>query len=124
MIMYQKKQITEKIKNLIPDHSISGQLYKGLLVDDLLYCWWFGGRTSGSFRLSEKGYQAFKDAGITGYNIELDNKFITIGEYIEFGKKVKCPYFLTHQTITVYDSEAAVLIGLYGGTTSYIKSIK
>ena len=130
---YTKRQLIEVVLNNIPD-KINYTLGGRIGVEDLYTKWFYTGRNEG-YRLTEIGDQAFRLAEIEFYEIPVGN--IEFGHYeflLELNKKIRCPFYLSvkrstvlnrdvyniHPIIRIYDSEVAMMIGLYGSLLDYL----
>jgi len=102
--------------------------------DDAMTKWWMTMRNEQGLRLTEMGDLAFRLAQIEFYNydfnVELDSGWH--GFILDMNKKIKCPYYIgvnkdkekKQPFIRLYDSKIAMMVGLYGNITDYLKSIK
>jgi len=135
MTYLSKLKITKAVLKEIPadlteDHKLP--------IEQVVFKWWQGGRSSSSLRLSEEGFNAFTKAKIAYYEFPLfSNKTDISGilnnpsSYIlSLSKKIKCPFYImklrkdakTEPTIRIYDDKIAMLMTLYGSLQEYLDS--
>lgn len=124
-----KQKITEAVLAEIPK---SHRIYHELLIDDVIFKWWFTGRQDG-LRLTDAGMIAFQLADIEFYECSFVQDGQSYHNFIlELNKKIKCPYYIGVNKIAnskefyirLYDSKVAMMIGLYGSLKEYLESIK
>lgn len=80
--------------------------------------WWINPRrkTTGGFRLTENGYNAFKQLDIEEFKVDLDEKIEWTSQMVlQMDHFVDVPFYLTPETIYVFDSKMAMQLILYAG---------
>jgi hypothetical protein len=122
MIKYDKKEITQKIYELI--HTISTDKE----VDQMMFKWWTSGRSGTGLRLTTEGMLAFKVADVQYYEMTLPIDAFD-QRTRRLNKLMPCPFYISvsnpkKYTLYVYDSKIAVIITLYGTIDEYLKSIE
>lgn len=133
MTYLNKLKITKAVLQEIPtdlteDHKLP--------IEQVIFKWWQGGRSSNSLRLSDHGYEAFTKAKLAYYEFPLlSNKTDLTGLLnnpnsfiLSLNKKIKCPFYIMKVTsgsksmIRIYDDKIAMLITLYGTLQEYLDS--
>jgi len=135
MTYLSKLKITKAVLKEIPtdlteDHKLP--------IEQVVFKWWQGGRSSSSLRLSDHGYEAFTKAKITYYEFPLFSNKTDISGILNnpnsyvlaLSKKIKCPFYImklrkdtkTEPTIRIYDDKIAMLMTLYGTLQEYLDS--
>lgn len=126
-----KKTITEIVVQELPvDHPD-----KSISIDKLYLKYWYTGRNSDVLRLTQYGYEAFKDAGIQKYSYAFNieslmtklNKSKGYQVTMQVGKILKCPWYISKKdqktlVLDIFDSKIAMMINLYGSVEDYFKS--
>jgi hypothetical protein len=87
---------------------------------NMLYrAWWVNWRAAEDrrFRLTDKGFQYFKDvADIKFFNIKVPFEIIITNKVIiDLDKFINCPYFLDNENIYVTTEKMAVQLVLFDG---------
>ena len=88
-----------------------------------------------SMRLTPKGDDIFRTAGIEFFELPFKLKHSSLFEFItDCNKKIKCPYFINTTKsvdgktklpfIRLYDSKIAMMMTLYGDIESYLESVR
>ncbi len=80
--------------------------------------WWVNPRrkTTGGFRLTENGYKAFKALDIEEFKVDLDERIEWTSDMVlKMDRFVDAPFYLTPDTIYVFDSSMAVQLILFSG---------
>lgn len=102
--------------------------------DEAMKKWWVTMRNEQGLRLTDMGDLAFRMAQIEYYNynfeLDLDNSFHAF--MLDLNKKIKCPYYIgvnkdkdkKQPFIRLYDSKIAMMVGLYGNISDYLKSVR
>lgn len=131
-----KSAITSAIRSALPDTS----KWKTQTIEQLLFLWWQTGRGGRGLRLTTDGQEAFADAGVSKYRVEINStiyrsalQWYTLISNLT--KKLVCPYYIAlrsesledknrYPILWIYDHDIAVLIALYGDLTTYLESVK
>jgi hypothetical protein len=120
-----KHVITETVLNQA-DHQIT--------FDEAMQKWWMTMRNETGLRLTDMGDLSFRFADIEFYDYDfIINSSNGWHNYLlELNRKLKCPYYIgvnkikdsKQPYIRLYDSKIAMMVGLYGSISDYIKSVK
>jgi hypothetical protein len=93
--------------------------------------WWKNIRTGGGFGLSPVGDNRFREAELEYWDFDdgpINSTMSALGYAVWADRLIQAPYYLyfskRHKYIRVYDSRVAVIIGLYGNVSSYLKSLE
>lgn len=104
------KKLAEKDEQYNTDPKFVNMLFKA---------WWVNWRNTEDrrFRLTEKGYEYFKDvANVKFYEIKLPlGTVITNKMVIDLDRFIDCPYFLTNNSIMLTGEKTAVQLILFDG---------
>jgi hypothetical protein len=74
-------------------------------------------KETGGFRLTDKGYECFIQAGLKVYKVDYPEKdpFISNKLTIQLDQFIDCPFYLTKKSIMVFGEKMAVQLVLYSG---------
>lgn len=87
-------------------------------VKKIIPIWWYSLRikNNGGLRLTEKGFQAFKNADIKHYRIFFDEPIYFSNQLIlGLDCHIKYPYYLEHKSISVFSDRLAIELALFSG---------
>jgi|TARA_B100000035_G_scaffold2692_1_gene2336 hypothetical protein len=95
-----------------------GKTYNDISVQEHLHIWWYNTRNKdvGGLRLTDEGYEAIQEMGLTTYDIPYPREMPLTTQIIIFlDKFIDCPYYLTNRSITVTNEKKAVELTLFSG---------
>ena len=95
-----------------------GKTYNDTTVAEFMPMWWKNTRQkdAGGLRLTDEGIDAFKEAGITTYNIPFPLDMpLTTQTIIFLDQFIDCPYYLTKEFVVVTNEKKAVELTLFSG---------
>ena len=95
-----------------------GKTFNNSVVAEYMPLWWQNTRQKdkGGLRLTEAGFDALNQAGITTYNIPFPLDMpLTTQTIIFLDQFIDCPYFLTNKNVTVTNERKAVELTLFSG---------
>jgi hypothetical protein len=129
---YSKEQVVKSVLEELHNRGLEEQ-YSGT-VDTYMGLWWLTKRSPSGFQLSGPGKMAFTQAEIEYEDRILDaSKKAIFAIERELNKKIKCPFYVEHNTqdkikhrhavVRLYDGRIANWIDLHGGISDYLRSI-
>jgi hypothetical protein len=97
-------------------------------LDDAMLSWWSNLREGGGLRLTEHGYDIFKNMlECDSYEYETDPKILTPRNLILLDRYLTCPYYLFQSRkgtkIILFGSKEALMAALYGDIKKFILSL-
>jgi hypothetical protein len=110
--MNQKTEITKRILESMGLDANDGRVRKTIPN------WWFSTRQKeqGGLRLTEQGFDAFRNAGIKEYRIKFEDPiYFTNQLMIWLDHFIDCPFYLRNQDIYVFSEKMAVQLVLFSG---------
>ena len=110
--MNQKTEITKRILNSMGLDPSDDRVRKTIPT------WWFSTRQKekGGLRLTEQGFDAFRNAGIKEYRIKFEDPiYFTNHLMIWLDHFIDCPFYLRNQDIYVFSEKMAVQLVLFSG---------
>lgn len=110
--MSQKTEITKRILESMGLDASDERIRKTIPT------WWFSTRQKerGGLRLTEQGFDAFRDAGIKEYRIKFDDPiYFTNQLMIWLDHFIDCPFYLRNKDIYVFSEKMAVQLVLFSG---------
>lgn len=110
--MNQKTEITKRILESMGLDSNDERVRKTIPT------WWFSTRQKeqGGLRLTEQGFDAFRNAGIKDYRIKFEDPiYFTNQLMIWLDHFIDCPFYLRNQDIYVFSEKMAVQLVLFSG---------
>lgn len=124
MLFPSRDLITKTVLTLLKPEHDDNDLHRASVT------WWQNLRSSGGYGLTMVGAKAFDTAELQF--VEFDNGASSImtdlALRVHLDKKMTVPYYFfiekKRQKIRVYDERISLLIILYDGVTSYLKSIE
>lgn len=110
--MNQKIKITKLVLEILEQPKDEAFLKK------TIFLWWFNTieKPEGGLRLTEKGFQAFKQADLKFYKIVYENPvFFSNQLLVRLDNYIKFPYYLDENAIYVFSDRLAVELSLFSG---------
>jgi hypothetical protein len=110
--MNQKTEITKRILESMGLDANDERVRKTIPT------WWFSTRQKekGGLRLTEQGFDAFRNAGIKEDRIKFDDPiYFTNQLMIWLDHFIDCPFYLRNQDIYVFSEKMAVQLVLFSG---------
>lgn len=113
-------------KELIVKH-VKQQLSDEALAELPDSRWWYTGKMRG-LRLTNLGNDAFRQADIESFEVPYTKTTIEkMGSWTVFiltlSRKITCPYYITADSIVLYDIKIASMINLYGSVEDYLHCV-
>lgn len=110
-----KRQLTQRLLDLIPDQSGN--------IDQALKLWYMNIRDTGGLRLTSIGYSVLRTLDIESWCMDLDPKKINKKTILELDRKLQWPYYIDvkRKQIVFFSSKEAMLATLYGDLGSFLK---
>ena len=110
--MNQKTEITKRILESMGLDDNNERVRKTIPI------WWFSTRQKeqGGLRLTEQGFDTFRNAGIKDYRIKFEDPiYFTNQLMIWLDHFIDCPFYLRNQDIYVFSEKMAVQLVLFSG---------
>ena len=113
----QKSKLTETVLELIPADQRP-------TLETALKLWYRNIRTTGGYRLTEKGYQQFCQLDFENWTFDLkqNDEIFTKRLLIELDKKLELPYYINtkQRQVLFFSSKEAMTAALYGSLQKFI----
>lgn len=116
--LQRRTEVTTALLTHLPQ-----QFHQGLGLGTLLLTLWVDPRDTpvGGMRLSDRGHEAFRLAGVKGVEFPVKRSTANL---LELSRELQNPYHLRTQLleyiVTVYDEADIVQITLYGGIEEFL----
>jgi len=118
--MRDKRKLTEKLVNLLPEN-------QQISVQSSLQLWWFNLRRNGGMRLTSTGYQTLaEDLELEHYSYAIDDPHVFNKQLIlKLDRKMQMPYYVDAvkgipKRIIFFGSKEAVMVNLYGNLEQFL----
>jgi hypothetical protein len=118
--MRNKLEITQAILEKLP----AGH---GYTAEDVIPLWWINIRSTGGLRLTSIGFQILKLLDIESWEVNIDPTKFDRNLILMLDRKLQAPYYIETKKriptkLVMFNSKEAMMAGLYGDLTTFLKS--
>ena len=84
--------------------------------------WFYNIRSTGGFRLTRQGHQAFVSAGMQSWTVPMNMQDVTKPKLLDMDRLLRWPYYLDHRArrIHLFGAREAMMIMLMDGMSAYL----
>jgi hypothetical protein len=114
--MPHRHDLVKKVLSLLPAE---------LDVHDATKTWFYDIRKSGGFRLTDRGLEALRMAGLQSWTVPLGGTKLTKQLILDMNRRIEWPYYISTKPpcLILFSDRDAVMAQLYGDLTQWIANL-